>query len=97
LESCESQHSLILLLWGKQIGMSYNPNYVAPGALAWQLLQVVGAKPGPAGGEKMSATTFIQRVNTIGGLIPYVPCSYVSQQAVLPYEADYCLYRADVR
>ena len=36
-------------------------------AIPWVKLQVVGAQDGPNGGDTLSGTTFIQRLNTEGG------------------------------
>ena len=46
---------------------SSDPDFVAPGAIAWLLLEVVGAQDGPTGGDTLTETTFIQRLNTSGG------------------------------
>ena len=57
-------------VWAKLSTESSDPAFVAPGAIPWLLLQVVGAKDGPTGGHKLTATTFIQRLNTSGGKAP---------------------------
>jgi hypothetical protein len=65
-------------------------------AIAWLLLDVVGAQDGPTGGHTLSDTTFIQRVNTTGGLPPATGCissTDVGNQAFVPYTADYFFYR----
>ncbi len=77
-------------------GASTDPNFVAPGAVAWLKLAVVGASNGPTGGDKLSDTTFIQRVNTRGGVAPSTGCSQpsdVGNRAFMPYTADYIFYR----
>ena len=64
-------------------------------AIAWLLLDVAGAEDGPAGGDILTKTTFIQRVNTVGGLAPSAGCSLstdVGNQAFVPYTADYIFY-----
>ena len=38
--------------------------------------------------------TFIQRVNTVGGLLPVVPGTYNGEIARVPYSAEYFFYRA---
>lgn len=43
---------------------------VAPGAIPWLLLEVKGVQAGPSGGDKLTRTTFIQRLNTSGGIAP---------------------------
>ena len=66
---------------------------VDPGAIPWVLLQVVGAEDGPTGGDELSETTYIQRLNTVGGLAPPTPCT-VGMMALVPYTADYFFYKA---
>jgi hypothetical protein len=64
-------------------------------AVAWLLLDVVGAVDGPAGGDTLTKTTFIQRVNTRGGLAPPTGCTFstdIGNQAFVPYTADYVFY-----
>jgi len=63
-------------------------------AIPWLLLQVVGAANGPSGGDRMAGTTFIQRINTTGGLRPTSPC-VEGAKALVPYTADYLFYGAD--
>lgn len=65
-------------------------------AIPWLLLDVVGAEIGPTGGDKLTPTTFIQRLNTQGGLAPSTGCDSlddVGNQAFVPYTADYFFYR----
>ncbi len=74
---------------------SSDPNFVAPGAIAWLKLTVVGSEEGPTGGDTLTRTTFIQRLNTSGGLAPSVGCSSVTNvgnQAFVPYTADYFFF-----
>ena len=69
---------------------------VDPTAIAWLLLDVVGAQNGPTGGDKLTATTFIQRLNTTGGLAPSTGCASltdVGNQAFVDYTADYFFYK----
>ena len=83
-------------VWGQTIQSSSDPNFVAPGAIPWLLLQRVGAKDGPSGGDTLTATTFIQRLNTSGGVAPSTGCSSstnVGNQAFVPYMADYFFYQ----
>jgi hypothetical protein len=85
-------------VWAKAIASSSDPRFVAPGAVAWVLLQVVGAQAGPTGGNTLSGTTFIQRLNTVGGLAPSTGCSHpqdIGKEAFVPYTADYFFYKAD--
>jgi hypothetical protein len=78
-------------------GSSSDPAFVAPGAVAWLLLKVVGAQDGPTGGDTLTATKFIQRLNTSGGVAPSTGCASsadVGNQAFVPYTADYFFYEA---
>jgi hypothetical protein len=82
--------------WAAAIASSTNAAYVAPGAIPWLLLQVVGVQYGPLMGEKMVRTAFIQRVNTAGGLAPPTGCAAASdagKKALVPYTTDYVFYR----
>jgi len=82
--------------WAAAIQSSTDQNFVAPGAIAWLLLQVVGAQYGPTLGHKLTSTAYIQRVNTVGGMAPADGCSGatdVGRKALVPYMADYVFYR----
>lgn len=46
-----------------------------PSAIPWLLLEVVGEQDGPTGGHKLTETTFIQRLNTSGGVAPSTGCT----------------------
>jgi hypothetical protein len=86
------------MIWGevKPGNSSTDANYVAPGAIAWLLVTQVGTQAGPDGGDTLMKTTFIQRVNTIGGIAP-ADCNTtanVGKQAFVPYTTDYIFYRA---
>ncbi len=85
-------------VWGKVVtgDASTDPNFVAPGAVAWLKVTVSGAEDGPTGGDKLTATTFIQRLNTAGGVAPSTGCASladVGRQAFMPYTADYVFYK----
>jgi len=85
-------------VWGqvKPGHSSSDPHFVAPGAIPWLLVTVVGAQDGPTGGDKLSETTFIQRLNTSGGVAPSTGCTSstdVGKQAFVPYTADYFFYK----
>ena len=96
------QHSDTSTVWAKvnvnpdgSNGSSSDPAFVAPGAVAWLLLKVVGAQDGPTGGDTLTATKFIQRLNTSGGVAPSTGCTSsanVGNQAFVPYTADYFFY-----
>jgi hypothetical protein len=81
-------------VWGRAIASSLDPMYVEPGAIAWLLVQIVGAERGPAGGAFLAQTTYIQRLNTSGGAAPSTPCQ-VGQLVMVPYSTDYFFYRAE--
>ena len=74
------------------------PDFVAPGAIPWLLLRVVGNDQGPNHGDKLTETTFIQRLSTAGGVAPSTGCSSpadVGKKALVPYTTDYFFYKAD--
>ena len=84
-------------VWAMAIASSSNPGFVESGAIPWLLLQVVGAQDGPIGGHTLTATTFIQRLNTTGGVAPSTGCTLstdVGKKALVPYTADYFFYKA---
>jgi hypothetical protein len=81
-------------VWGKVIKSSSDAPFVNPGAIAWLKVQVSGAQDGPTG-DRLSETTFIQRLNTVGGLAPATGCAVatdVGSRAFMPYTADYFFY-----
>jgi hypothetical protein len=70
---------------------------VDPDAIPWVLLEVVGAQDGPTGGDKLSDTTFIQRLNTTGGVAPSTGCTQstdIGSKALVPYSANYFFYKS---
>jgi hypothetical protein len=83
-------------VWALAIASSSDPHFVAPGAIPWLLLQVVGAQDGPTGGGKLTEATFIQRLNTSGGVAPATGCTVstdVGKKVLVSYTADYFFYR----
>lgn len=77
---------------------SSDREFVAPGAIPWVKLTVVQAKAGRHGGDTLTKTRFIQRVNTSGGAAPAAGCASttdVGHQAFVPYTADYVFYTDD--
>lgn len=83
-------------IWATAIASSTDPEYVAPGAIPWLLLRVTGSEFGPAMGDQMTNTAFIQRVNTVGGVAPAAGCrgtSDVGNRALVTYSTDYVFYR----
>lgn len=80
------------IVWAASIASSSASQFVAPGAIPWLLLQVVGDQPGPTGGDRLTRTTFIQRLNTSGGVAPLSGCTAladIGKKALVPYTADY--------
>jgi hypothetical protein len=65
-------------------------------AIPWLLLQAKSTAPGPDGGDRLVPTTYIQRINTTGGLAPTSGCdaNSVGSTADVPYTADYYFYQA---
>ena len=76
-----------------------DPDYVAPGAIPWLKLEVVGTATGPRHGSTLAKTTFIQRLNTTGGVAPATGCTQshatIGVTALVPYTTDYFFYRED--
>ena len=79
-------------MWAEVSG---TPVTVRTDSIPWLLLQVVGRKEGPNGGDTLVPSTFLQRVNTRGGLAPSSGCSQASdvgKKAFIPYTADYFFF-----
>jgi hypothetical protein len=92
----DSGDSSIVL--ARATGMSSDAAYVAPDAVPWLRLEIVGFKKGPRGGNDLKPTTFIQRLNTTGGKAPSTGCALstdVGNRAYVPYTADYYFFRKD--
>jgi hypothetical protein len=83
-------------VWGKLVAASTDPQFVAPGAIAWLLLEPAGKQRGPTGGDFLTQTTYIQRVNTSGGIAPATGCSESTAGAtvLVPYTTDYYFFKA---
>lgn len=97
---------------GKQVGKYYGPPAiwesmdgskltgtqvaVAPGAAGNIPYQLVKANPASGNGAMMGVT-YIQRVNTLGGVAPASVCaaSNVGSKQIVKYQADYIFYKAD--
>jgi len=84
-------------VWGRVIASSTDPKFVTPGAIPWLLVNVkdTGALAGPTGGDRLTRTTFIQRLNTVGGAAPSNCRTFadIGKQAFVPYTADYFFYK----
>ncbi len=66
----------------------------AAGAIPWLLIKT-NAAAGP-NGDRLARTTFIQRINTVGGLAPTSGCSAstLGTESRVGYEADYVFWQA---
>lgn len=74
---------------------STDSNFVADGAIPWVLLRRVGVQAGPTGGDTLTKTSVMQRVNTAGGIAPPTGCNGptdIGNKAFVPYTADYFFY-----
>jgi hypothetical protein len=60
-----------------------------PTAIAWLLLQTISTE----GRGIFDRVTYIQRVNTAGGLPPSAPGPYIGAEQEVPYSAEYYFYR----
>jgi hypothetical protein len=94
------QHRDTSRVWAKAHGTDPDgrKGVVTPdtSAIAWVLLDKVGVQKGPTGGDTLFKTTFVQRLNTTGGLAPSTGCSSltdVGNTAFVPYTADYFFYK----
>ena len=81
------EHHLGALLIGRPVD---------PDAIAWVKLEWLERKwDRPAAGT-LFGTTFVQRLNTEGGLAPLTGCDNpqdIGRKAFIPYTADYFFYR----
>jgi len=87
------------VFWGKAVAIATaatDPDFVAPDAIAWVTLSRAGVLPGSGTGDNLAVATFVQRVNTVGGLAPSLGCNSpadIGKTAFVPYEADYVFYK----
>lgn len=63
-----------------------------PGNIAWLLLQAAGTSSG-SDGDRLAGTTWVQRLNTSGGVAPAASCTSGATLAV-PYTTDYVFWMA---
>jgi Protein of unknown function (DUF3455) len=93
------QHSLdSSRAFARVLAASDDAYFVEAGAIPWLLLEVTGSEFGPTNGASLARTTYIQRLNTSGGIAPSTGCSQsaeIGAVALVPYTADYFFYRAD--
>jgi hypothetical protein len=88
------------VFWGQAVAVATaatDPDFVAPDAIAWVTLSRAGVLEGSGTGDNLAVATFVQRVNTVGGLAPSTGCNSPAdigkKTAFVPYEADYVFYR----
>lgn len=92
------QHSIdSSTVWAKAIGTSSDAPWVAEGAIPWLLLQVTGVSRRANRGGALAGTTYIQRINTEGGVAPGSGCgeTTVGTVAMVPYRTEYLFYRSE--
>jgi hypothetical protein len=80
-------------VWARPVGSSPGVS----GAIPLLLLEVVETDPGPTSGKRLTRTTFIQRLNTSGGIAPSTECPEsidIGTKAFEPYGATYFFYKA---
>ncbi len=83
---------------GNSIPAGSDPSCPSAGAIPCLLLQSIGSQPGLSGGSILTRTTFVQRLNTRGGVAPAEGCSTaadVGKQVLVPYTADYYFFRKE--
>ena len=69
---------------------------VDPTAVDWLRLKATATTSGPDG-DRFGATTYIQRIHTVGGLAPAAAdcdADSVAEQREIPYGADYVFFKA---
>ena len=72
------------------VGSRLAGSTVDSSAIPWLLLQAKTAE----GPSIFALTTYVQRVNTAGGLAPAAAGTSAGQVARVPYTAQYVFYRA---
>lgn len=85
-------------VWGQVIQSSSDPEFVAPDAIGWVLLRALGTLQGSGQSDGLSSTTYVQRLNTSGGVAPSTGCASsadLGKQAFVPYRADYVFYASE--
>jgi Protein of unknown function (DUF3455) len=81
-------------VWARAIASAADPT--GSGAIPWVTLVTVGTQVGPTGGTTLSKTTFVQRLNTVGGSAPETGCDIptdIGKKAFQAYTADYFFYK----
>jgi len=79
---------------GSSVKGSRVDGVTVPGAIQWLLLSRASSAVG-SDGDRLTGTTHIQRINTVGGLAPSAAeCVTEGAQVEVPYEADYVFWKA---
>ena len=63
-----------------------------PTAVDWLRLKATSTTAGPDG-DRLDGTTYIQRINTVGGVAPAGSCA-AGSSVEIPYSADYVFFKA---
>lgn len=80
---------------GSLAASSSDSAFVAPGAIPWLLLKASSTEAGKGGGVRFAHVTFVQRIDTAGGVAPASGCqsaSDVGAKALVPYSATYVFF-----
>ena len=94
--SLDSSKVWAQVLHANTIPAGSDPSCPNAGSIPCLLLESIGSQKGTAGSTILSKTTFVQRLNTKGGVAPAEGCSTVAEvgnQALVPYTADYYFFR----
>ena len=78
---------------GSEVIGKLPPKRVTVDETAIQWLLLPANAPFTHGPGILAETSFVHRVNTVGGLAPKEPGAFVGQVAEVPYNADYFFYR----
>src|SRR5260370_32440834 len=80
--------------WVQAVRVSSIPSPNGPGNIPWVLLKEVASGSGL--GSTLTATTYVQRTNTAGGVAPSTACDQTTVGAVQgsDHHADYSFYEA---
>jgi hypothetical protein len=81
---------------GTLVASSSDNAYVATGSIPWLLLKAA-ATTGKGGGARFAHVTFVQRIDTSGGIAPANGCQSgtdIGAKALVPYSATYVFYEA---
>jgi uncharacterized protein (TIGR03118 family) len=64
-----------------------------PTAIQWLLLRTISEE----GNGVLNGVSFVQRVNTVGGLAPQEAGTFVGEESQVPYTAEYFFYRSTAK